>query len=173
MPAKSKKNEKKEQFLKAYEEYADAIFKFCYYKVSNRERAKDIVQDTFTKTWEYINKGYDVGNIKAFLYKTANNLIIDWFRKKKSVSLDALYEEGFDPGYDRSDSMMDHIDGERAIDMLNDVDEIYRTVIMMRYVDELSIKEIAAILKEKENNISVRLHRGLEKLRQIFNQYEQ
>ena len=41
---------------------------------------------------------------------------------------------------------------------------------MMRYLDDLDIKEIAAALEETENNISVRLHRGLEKIRKIYNE---
>ncbi len=163
----------KQQFLEAYNQYGDAIFRYCFYKTSNREKALDLMQDTFVKTWEYIVAGKKIDNLKAFLYKSATNLIIDWFRKKKMLSLDELSESGFDPSFDRTDRMINQLDGEIALEAVNLIEPIYRDVIVMRYVEELSIKEIADILEEKENNISVRLNRGMKKLRQVLNEHEQ
>jgi len=71
------KGKKEKQFIDAYDKYSEAIFRHCYYRVFDRERAKDFVQETFCKTWKYIVDGNDIENIRAFLYKTANNLIID------------------------------------------------------------------------------------------------
>jgi len=161
------------QFLEAYNQYADAIFRHCYYKTSDREKSKDIMQDTFTKAWEYVSSGKEVENLRAFLYRIANNLIIDGFRKKKSVSLDDLQDEGFDPGVDKTDEMINIMDGKLALGILDQLGEQYREVIVMRFVEELSVKEIAEVLNERENNISVRLHRGLEKLKEIFNHEQQ
>ncbi len=166
------KNSKKEEFKEAYNQYGDAIFRYCFYKTSNREKSLDLVQDTFAKTWEYLLKGKEIGNLKAFLYRTANNLIIDYFRKKKMVSLDELEEAGFDPGFDKRDQMFNQFDGEIAFKAVESIEPIYKDVIIMRYVEELTIKEIAKILNEKENNISVRLHRGMEKLRDILSDQE-
>src|SRR3989344_5622010 len=86
-----------QEFLKAYDDLADAIFRHCYFRVSDRDKAKDITQDTFTKTWEYIARGGKVESIKAFLYRVANNLIVDEFRKKKELSLERLADSGFEP----------------------------------------------------------------------------
>ncbi len=162
------KNIKKDQYLEAYNEYSDAIFRYCFYKTSDREKAKDLLQDTFTKTWEYLADGNEIDNIKAFLYRIANNLIIDGFRKKKSLSLDVLQDQGFDPGFDKVESLHNQIDGTLALKMLDQLPENYREVIYMRFVDGFTIKEIAETLKEKENNISVRLHRGMDKIREIY-----
>jgi RNA polymerase sigma-70 factor (ECF subfamily) len=52
--------------------------------------------------------------------------------------------------------------------LLDDVGDKYRDVIIMRFIDELSVKEISDVTGETENNISVRLHRGMEKLREIY-----
>jgi RNA polymerase sigma-70 factor (ECF subfamily) len=162
----------KEEFLEAYNQYADAIFRYCFYKTSNREKALDLVQDTYVKAWNYLKSGKKINNLKAFLYKTANNLIIDYFRKKKMTSLDQLTEAGFDPPFDKREEMFDKLDGELALKAVDLIEPIYREVIIMRYVEELSIKEIAKKLKEKENNISVRLHRGMGKLKKVLSQYE-
>lgn len=157
-----------EQFLRSYKEYSDALFRFCYLKVSDREVAKDMLQETFIKTWQYIQKGGTVTNPKSFLYKTAQNLVIDHYRKKKTVSLDALADDGFDPGENPTKQTEDRLDGELALEVMNKIPEMYREVIFMQYVEGLSIKEIAEIVGESENNVSVRIHRGIEKLRTIY-----
>jgi len=163
---------KKQAFLEAYELYNDAIFRYCFFKVSDREKAKDVTQDTFMKAWEYLAKGNEVDNIKALLYRIANNLIIDGFRKKKSVSLDDLQDQGFDPGYDKTDELLNRLDGQIALKLLDEIPAAYKEILMMRFIEELSIPEIAAVLKEKENNVSVKLHRGMEKLRQAYYKHD-
>ncbi|MCX6755038.1 MAG: RNA polymerase sigma factor [Candidatus Nomurabacteria bacterium] len=165
------KNENlKESFSKAYDNFSDAIFRYCLYQTSNKEKALDLTADTFTKTWEYISSGKELDNIRAFLYRVANNLIIDDRRKKKSDSLDAMTEFGFDVK-DENDENKGHenaFEGKIAMEAVAQLDEKYRDVLMLKYVDDMSIKEIAKILDETENNISVRMHRALEKLKNIL-----
>ncbi len=161
-------------FIKAYDDYSDAIFRHCYFRVYERERAKELMQETFIKTWEYLKRGEDenleIKNLKAFLYKVANNVIIDESRKKKVVSLELMQERGFDPKDDTHDRLLNFLEGGELIRLLEEVDPKYREALTMRYVEDLDIKEIAAALSETENNISVRIHRGIEKIRQIANQ---
>lgn len=159
----------KDAFLEAYDEYNEAILRYAYFKTSDREKAKDVTQDTFVKAWEYIAKGNEVDNIKALLYRIANNLIIDGFRKKKIYSLDDLQDQGFDPGFDKTDELVNTLDGAIALKLLDKLPKAYKDILIMRYVEELTIPEIAEILKEKVNNVSVKLHRGIEKLRQEYN----
>lgn len=156
------------QLIQAYDAYADAIFRHCYIRVSNREKAKDITQDTFMRTWEYIVKGNDIKNIHAFLFRVANNLIIDTYRKKKDLSLDELREQGFDPGVDDSKKTADAIDARSVIITIDKLDEKYKEVVLLRFVDEFSPKEIAKIVGESENTVSVRIHRGIAELRKII-----
>lgn len=157
-----------EAFLKCYDEQADALFRFCTFKVNDRELAKDLVQDTFMKTWEYIAAGNKVENVKAFLYKTLNHAIIDYYRRKKSVSLESLQEEGFDASVDESSSIEASIDGRRARELVQKLPPPYRDAVYMRFVNELSLKEIAEITGEAENTIAVHVHRGLKKLKELY-----
>lgn len=162
----------KEFFELSYDLYSDAIFRYCKYQTSNREKALDITQDTFVKTWEYLSSGKEVENIRAFLYRVAGNLIIDDRRKKKSESLDQITEAGHEIE-DESNELENRenaFEGKLAMETVQKLDEKYRDVIIMRYVEDMDIKEIAEILKESENNISVRIHRGLEKLKSILNE---
>ena len=162
------KTELNAEFLQAYESYSDAIFRHCFFRVYNREESVDIVQEAFIRTWEYIAKGNEVQNIRAFLYRVANNLIIDRSRKKKPVSLDELQDFGFDPGLDETDRIQHHLEGNEALRLIAAVDKKYQDVIIMRYIDDMSPREIADIIKESENAVSVRIHRGLKKVREIM-----
>ena len=157
------------EFLEAYDAYSDAIFRYCMIKTRDRELALDITQDAFMKTWEYMGDGKIIDNIRAFLYRVARNLIIDHSRKKKSMSLDALMEEGIDFEGKELHNAEHAFDAEQAIKKIETLDEKYRDPLLLRYVEGLSVKEIAGTLNEKENTVSVRIHRGLDQVNKLFN----
>lgn len=161
---------KTDEFIALYDEMADQLLRHCFFKLSNRELALDLVQETFTRTWEYIASGKEVNNVKGFLFKVANNLIIDEYRKKKMVSLETLQEQsGFDaPTHDHKKTILD-VEIGTILAHINKLDEKYREVILMRYVNDFSPKEIAEILGQSENAVSVRINRGLKKVQEMHN----
>jgi len=156
------------QFTEAFESLSDALFRHSFFRVSNREVALDLVQETFMKTWNHISIGNEIENIKAFLYRVVNNLIIDYYRKSKSSSLDNLLDGGFDPQGDGADSIVASSEISLIKKGLSFLPEKDREVIVMRYVDGLSLQEISRTLEESENAISVRLHRALKKAKEII-----
>lgn len=165
MPKKRPSREAAEKiFTDAFSEYGDAIFRHCSFKLFDRQLANDITQEAFMKTWVCIERGDEFENIRAFLYRVADNLIIDYIRKKKSVSLDALQEQGFDPGTE-DHTAEKSLEMQRAMSALHKLEEPYRTTIAQRYVEGLSVTEIAELTNDPPNTVSVRLHRGLEQLR--------
>jgi RNA polymerase sigma factor (sigma-70 family) len=166
--AESAANTPEGAFLKAFEEHSDALFRHCYVRVRDREIAKDIVAETFTKTWDYLAKGKKIDHLRAFLYRVANNLIVDGARRKRASSLDAMMEEdGFEVEDDTTKDPSQIGDARVAMKLLDSLDEIYRTVITMRLIDGLTPKEIAAALDVSENVVSVRIYRGIERLKSI------
>lgn len=157
-----------QQFLDAHEAYADALFRHCLIRIRDREIAKDIVQETFSRAWLYLSEGKKVLYMRAFLYRIANNLIVDHARKKKSSSLDSMMEDdGFEIEDESATNPADVPASREALKLLASLDEIYQTVISMRYLEELSPKAIAEELGVSENVVSVRIHRGIERLRQL------
>ena len=158
------------QLKEAYDEHSDAIFRYCCFKVSDREKAIDLTQDVFVKVWQYLLAGNEVENMKALLYKVARNLIIDEYRKKKFDSLDTLSEAGFEPSDAAALDTISIVEAGLLVERIKELPESYSEVVFMRYVDDLSVKEIAEALGEQENNISVRIHRGLHKLRASITQ---
>lgn len=157
-----------DEFLKAYDQHADALFNHCFYRVSDREVALDLTQEAFAKTWEYVSSGKEVGNLRPFLFKVMSNLIIDHYRKKKSDSLDVMQEEGFDVANEDAERIVALSEGAHALDVLATLDEKHRRVVVMRYVDDMSPREIAEITGETENAVSVRINRSLKKLKDIL-----
>ena len=125
----------------------------------------DLVSATFTKVWEYLVKGGEIQNMKAFLYKTASNLVIDEYRKKGAQSLDALIEEGYEPraGSGHEAGILAEV-GELKRGLAR-LPEQFREVVALRYVDEFSPQEIAELKGESPNTISVRINRGVAMLR--------
>ncbi|MDO8466620.1 MAG: sigma-70 family RNA polymerase sigma factor [bacterium] len=157
-----------DQFIKLYDDLSDAIFRHCYFRVFEKERAKELMQEVFIKTWEYMKKGGKIDNPKAFLYKSANNIVIDESRKKKAASLEAMEETGFNPADNTHERLLKFIEGGEMIRLLRKLEPKHRQAISMKYIDDLDIKEIAEVLGETENNITVRIHRGLNQIREIL-----
>lgn len=158
-------------FLTAYDEYGDAIFRFLTMKISDREIARDLTQETFTRAWDFCVEGGTIREWKPFLYRTAYNLVVDTYRKKKAVSLDALIEDkGFTvPDEHASDKItIARAEMSRVRLAIDKLDEVYRDIILLRYTEDLPPKEIARITGLSENVVSVRIHRGILKLRTLL-----
>ena len=83
-------------------------------------------------------------------------------------------EKGFTPksGGGGSNNIENQLDQKEVVRVIQSIDEKYRDVIIMKYIDGLSTKEIAAVTQEKENNVYIRLHRGLQKVRRILESRE-
>ncbi len=155
-------------FLEAFDSHADALYRHSFFRISDHERARDLVSETFARTWAYVAKGNDVEQWKPFLYRTLNHLIIDEYRKKRVESLDALLEvqevpEGaFEELVEGSIEELEmSLDAQRVPELLEAMPEHYREVIVLRYIDGLQPREIAELLGESVNVVSVRIHRGM------------
>ena len=140
----------------------------AFFKVHDHALGQDLVQDTFLKTWGYLVKGGKIDTMKAFLYHVLNHLIVDEYRKHKAVSLDTLVEAGFEPSVDHSEQLLNKLDGKAAMLLLNRLPQTYRKVMRMRYVQDLSLKEMSLLTGQTKNALAVQLHRDLAKLKQLY-----
>ena len=153
-------------FIRAYDELADDIFRFCAFQVKDRERAKDLMQETFMRTWTYMESGKEVANLKPFPYKTARNLSINESVRSKALSLEELNElGGYDPEDTKSESPEDLAEAALLMEHLGALDPSAQEVLTLRYMNGLAVKEIGEILNEAPNTISVRIHRAIEELK--------
>ena len=167
----------KKRFVSLYNSEIDGLFRYCFLRTSSREIAIDLAQDAFMKLWDYMSKEEkNVLNERAFLYTITRNLIIDWYRKKKSISLESLDDEENEIDYldklvleENTQEMLElSADGRYVIEKIKELEEPYQQVVFLRFAQDLKPKEISEILNLPVNLVSVRITRGLEKLKEKF-----
>ena len=149
----------------AHRDFEKGLNVHAFFKLHDRAIGEDLVQETFIKTWGYLVKGGKIDVMKAFLYHVLNNLIVDEYRKNKTSSLDILMDKGFEPSDGASGSVRNLLDGKATLDLIQRLPAAYQKVIRMRYVQDLSLKEISLITGQSKNAVAVQVHRGLAKLK--------
>lgn len=157
---------RKAHFIEAYDQYADELYRFCLFKVSDAERAQDIVQDVFTRYWQQLRKGTDVAHPRALLFTIARNRVTDWYRKKKEDSLDALHEGGFEAVGLSGDEIERSAAYTEVLQAVHELDEPSREVVLLRFTEGWTPAEIAELRNESANAVSVRLNRAIKKLQE-------
>ena len=158
-------------FGKAYDEYINRIHRFIYFKVSSPEEAQDLASETFLRAWQYLQEGKPIKQLSPFLYGIARNLVVDHYRKKvTSISADQISESAAlsDMGMAKMKLETNQEYGA-LISAIAKMKEEYREIVHLRYLDELTIGEIAQILGKTKGNIRVTLHRASKTLRDIIN----
>lgn len=152
-------------FVEIFNEYGDAIFRFCMIKVSNVELAEDMTQEVFTRYWQYLRDGKEMTNTRSFLYTIANNMAKDWYKKKKAVSLDEKIEAGHLP-IDNESNPEEMSSYQEVLDAIEDLEQKDKEVLLLKHVEGLDPKDIAEVLGETANVISVRINRATKRLQQ-------
>ncbi|RME60544.1 sigma-70 family RNA polymerase sigma factor [Candidatus Parcubacteria bacterium] len=157
-----------EAFGALYDRYHQQIYRFVYLKVSTKEDAEDITHQVFLNAWKQMRRYTYTGHpFSSLLYRIARNLVIDYYRAKKAqVSLEAAAEL---PSNDAPDVRVEQQLAERqvmrAIRLLK---PDYQDVLIMRFIEELSIKEVAAILGKSEGAVKILQYRAMQRLRKLL-----
>lgn len=164
----------KEAFIKVYDDYVEDVYRFVYFKVGREEEARDLTSMIFLKAWNYIqaNSLSDSRTLRALVYKVARTSIIDYYREsgnKLEVSLDDENNpiDVIDDKQDLAANMDQASDMELIRKQLPLLKEEYREVIVLRFVNDLSLEEIAAVTGKSRGNIRVILHRALAALKEM------
>lgn len=162
------KENTRDEFLTTYDDYADAVFRLCYAKTSSRDEAKDLAQETFIRVWERLSRNPEkIENLRAFVFTVARNLIKDYYKKKKPVLERDLPEGAMEAIGVEPDAAI-RSDVRIALAALQTLPDSYRDVLMLHLVEGFPVNEIATMLNERPNTISVRLKRGLAKAREAL-----
>lgn len=151
--------------IQAHTDHEKGLHVYAFLKVHNHATEEDLVQETFMKTWIYLAKGGIIQSIKPFLYHILNDLIIDEYRKKKTVSLDRLIDKGFSPHSDTHIQECDTIDLASLLEQIKLLPEGYKHVLHMHYIEHRSLDEMMIITGHSKNALSVQMSRGLNKLK--------
>lgn len=171
------KSKDKQAFAEMYDLYVDKIYRFVYFKVGDVLEAEDLTSSIFLKTWNHLQQKdvEDFKTVPALIYKIARNTIIDHYRKnsrEELVSIDA--SEVPLAIVDEKQNLAKNL--ELAGDMQNvnqklaELKDEYREAIILRYVNELSIAEIAIILAKTRGNVRILIFRAMNALREMMNE---
>ena len=165
------------EFEKLVREYQNRIFNFACYCVGNRDEAQDVTQEVLLKLWRNLEKLEPAGTW-PWLIRVTRNASIDALRKRGSYR--ALVKE--DPEGEATDRMwstapspdasVERADFQRHLRAaLSEVREPYRSIVVLREIEDLKYEEIAAALELPLNTVKVYLHRGRRMLRQRLREF--
>lgn len=144
---------------RAVHEYGNSLFRLCSVMTGNRDDAEDAVQECFLKYVEKAPDFNDTEHEKAWLIRVASNICKDILRKRKHqsfVSLDEIRNLGVCE------------DNAQILELLISLEEKYRIVIHLHYVEGYKAREIASMLGISEAAVKKRLQRGREALKEIY-----
>jgi RNA polymerase sigma-70 factor (ECF subfamily) len=163
------------EFSKLYDQYIGKIYRFVFLRVNSTEAAQDLTSETFVRAWDRFKAdgaGPKVENWAAFLYQIARNLVIDFYREKGKIQIiSASYVADPNPALNLEEMAFFNSDMEQVKKVLFQLGEEHQEVIIWRYLDGLSNKEIAEILNKPESTVRVIIHRALEALRQELGEF--
>ena len=150
-----------------YRENYTAVYKYILYLTNDSQLAHDLLQETYYRF--YKQQASIIDNPKAFLLRIARNIVYDHFRKNRIIKFFTLTND------DRIDEapLPEEIaeKGEEVEALYNALQQLklsYREVVMLRYIEDYSVKEVAMILGQSETQVKNNTARGLQALRKLL-----
>lgn len=167
---KAAKQGDKKAFAHLYEYYISPIFRFVYFRVKDYSDAEDLTQTVFLKAWNALSDYKQKKNpFSSWLYAIARNTVIDHWKKKKDWKISELGRETIKddkrPIYDLIEEEEDFRTIKEAIGLLT---EDQQEVIILRFIEGLSNKEIAEITKKSEESVRQLQSRAIKTLKEYF-----
>jgi RNA polymerase sigma factor (sigma-70 family) len=159
-------NGNSERYDDIVERYQSGIYRTAYYYTQNPEDAQDIAQEIFIRAYNSLAGFKQDSTFSTWLYRIAVNLCLDWCRKKKPplavpTCLDHQFAKGNSP-----EEMLLHKEAVSEIQKaIGSLQEIYRTALILYYLEDFSPQEIADIMETSKRTIETRLFRGRKLLR--------
>lgn len=162
------RNGDREAFGKLYDTFLDAVYRFVYFRVSSREDAEDITEQTFVSAFEHIGNYKEQGlPFEAWIYKIGRNKIIDYYRsKKKHVSLEnaiGIPDGEQNPQRDAENNLTK----EYIMTCMQRLPESYQEIIILKFIEEKTNEEVSVLLDKPLAHVRVLQSRALSKLRNL------
>jgi RNA polymerase sigma-70 factor (ECF subfamily) len=157
-------------FEQLVEIHQGGIFRMVYARVQSRTDAEDLVQDIFLKAYGSLRSLRDPELFKAWLYRIALNKVKDFRRRQKFATLFMFAQEEKEQDYpDMGPDSYDHLAGKqfwtRFNEFIKKLPRLQQEVFRLRFLDHLSIAEIALTLERSESAVKTHLYRAIEKFK--------
>jgi RNA polymerase sigma-70 factor (ECF subfamily) len=156
-------------FAELYDRHVVRVYRHIYYLVGDTREAEDITAQTFLKAWEAIDRYKERGApIVAWLLRIAHNLTVSFLRSKRDHS---ALDEGFvdQKRSGNPEEVLEQTSDEKSVrDAVMRLRDEQRQVIMLRFVEELDYREVAAMIGKSVPAVRVIQHRALGNLRKLM-----
>ena len=156
-------------FGKLYDLFFDRIYKFIFFRISHKEVAEDITEEVFIKAYQALAKLKEDQAFESWLYQISRNKLIDYYRSKKSLVDISQVENELVYDFNLSESIDKRLEEQKFLEALELLPEDQKTVIQLKFIEDLENPEIAIILNKTEGSIRVIQHRAITKLKDILN----
>lgn len=144
------------------EGHYDGIYRFCYYRLGDREAAYDCAQETFLNLLRYLDTYVEQKKFKAYLYRIAGNVCMDWFRKN---SVQFAGEELLET-IAKEDTELKRVElSDEVYRALQILSPAQRDVIILHFLYDFKLREIAQITNVPMSTAKSRLKQGMDKLK--------
>lgn len=159
-----------EAFGVLYDILAPPLYQYIYYRVKS-EDAEDLLETVFLKVWENINK-YTAGKsaFSAWAFRIAHNLVIDYYRSAKERDIAELTIDIRDHKreHNPTDQIENKIDQAILKKAIAKIRKVYRDILIYKFINDFSNKEIADILKRSEGSVRILQFRALKALKGVL-----
>ncbi len=162
---KKVKKGNQQAFKKLYDSYADYALRSAYAITRNDNHAADIVQETFIKVYRNIEKFDEKRSFKPWFYQILLNESRRYMKRQNKQAI-AVESEALIDYFHEQDTAYENYDQlDRALDQLS---EMHRTVLTLKYINEFTEQEIAGLLELNVNTVKSRLYKGRQRLKAII-----
>lgn len=162
---------KQVQFEREYADYGKSIYRYFYFRTSSHEMAEDLASIVFTNLWKKRKERVEIKNVKALLYTMAHGALVDYYRSAKnklSVSIE-LVDASNVRDNDNTQVQLEIDDDTKLLHKYLDKLKLeYKEILILYYIEELKITEIANILNKKETTVRVTIHRAIAALKKLY-----
>lgn len=159
-------------FAKIIDRYERPVYNLMYRYCRSEEEAADLSQDVFLRVYDRLSSFNRSRRFFPWLYTLAVNRANDWHRSHSNnrKKLDEFRWEipKTEAGSDQEERIIDREELDNLYKALDQLPEVTREMIMLRYRQELPIFELADIFKVSESAVKMRIARGLEKMKAIL-----
>jgi RNA polymerase sigma-70 factor (ECF subfamily) len=157
-----------EAFGKLFDILSEPVYRFIYMRVSHKETAEDLLSLTFIKTWKNILKYQERSDAKftTWLFQISHNIVRDYWRsQKKEVPIEEYMEKEYT---DNTEELFDtNMQIGKLKESLQLLSENYQNVLTLRFINQLSVQEVADVMGKSNGTVRVMQVRAIKALRKI------
>lgn len=157
-------------FESYYDQYKHKIYSYLYYRSGrNKELAEDLTSEVFLKALEKFDSYKPDSSFQSWIYAVAHNHLVDYFRKNKPAQVDIEDVENLlESGSNAKSTLLKRVAAEQVEQMLMHLTDDERDMLLLRYQQDLPMKDIAEILDKEDTTVRVTIHRALAKLKKRY-----